>query len=90
MQDENTLISLGFVHYPDWDFEGTKDKNYRKDINKTSFRAYVVDCNGPLYVSMGQVVTKDGKVKNWLDCASFGSVERKINKLSKPTTAGQP
>lgn len=79
MQNEQTLLALGFKHHSDWDFECIGAKNFRLEKSEKVFRAYVVDCNGSDYVSMGEVSTPDGKVKGWRDCCSIGSVARKIN-----------
>lgn len=79
MQNEQTLIELGFSRHPDWDFQETQAKHFRKEVNGKVYRAYVVDCNGPVYVSLGEVITPDGKVTRWQDCCSVGSVARKIN-----------
>lgn len=78
MQTEQTLIELGFSRHPEWDFEETGARHYRKEVNGKVFRAYEIDCNGPKYVSLGEVSTPDGKVKGWRDCCSLGSVARKI------------
>lgn len=80
MQNEQTLLKLGFKHHPEWDFEEIGAKHYRKEISGKVFRAYEVNFNGPTsYVSLGEVITPDGKVKRWRDCCSSGSVARKIN-----------
>jgi len=79
MQNENTLIELGFYHYPQWDGEFTRTKHYRKETpDGRIFRAAVIKSNGPQYVSIGEVCTPDGKVKRWKDCCSDGSVNRAI------------
>lgn len=78
MQNEQTLIELGFSRHKDWDSEDGVIQAFRLVSDKI-FRAHVVDCNGPTYVCLGEVVTNDGKVKRWMDCGSAGSVARKIN-----------
>lgn len=79
MNTENTLIALGFVHYPEWDFKNPDTNHYRLEKNGKIFRAHVNKNNGPWYVHLGIVVSDDGKVDKWRDCVSSGSVERKIN-----------
>lgn len=78
MQNEQVLIALGFSRHPEWDFKSTGWKNYRIEIEGKVFRAYEITCNGPVYVSLGEVVNKDGIVKRWIDCCSFASVARHI------------
>lgn len=80
MQNVQTLLDLGFERFPEWDYSDPITKHYRKEMNGKVFRAYEVSCNGPVYVMMGEVSTKDGKVKSWMDCCSNGSVERKMEK----------
>jgi hypothetical protein len=83
MQNEQTLIELGFDRYPEWDSKDTGTKHYFKVVRGKVFRAYEVTCNGPVYVTMGEVSTLDGKVKRWMDCCSEGSVHRKLLKVEQ-------
>lgn len=81
MNNENTLLNLGFTHYPDWDFKETGSKHYRFDYGGKLFRAYVQNSNDPVYVIIGEVVNEGkGLVKRWKDCVSSGSVKRFIEK----------
>ena len=81
MNNKDTLLALGFDRFPDWDFENSGAEAFRLIKSGFVFRAHVVDCNGPVeYVTLGVVVSEDGKVKKWMDCVSDGSVERKIER----------
>ena len=59
MNNEQTLISLGFRHYKMWDSSQTK--HYRLEKEGIIFRAFVVECNGPVYVVLGVVIKANGK-----------------------------
>ena len=92
MQNEQTLLNIGFKHFPSWDFHqkgggGISEfyrKNYRFDKGGKTFRAYVDDTNPPTYVRMGIVSDANiNKVKCWMDCCSSGSVQRKIDRELK-------
>lgn len=85
MQNENTLIQAGFVHYPEWDFPDGH-KNYRLDIKGKSIRAHVWDsstgfANEKAFVSVGIVVKEKGIVDRWRDICSDGSLSRFLNAL---------
>ena len=82
MQDKNTLFELGFLRHPKWD--AGDQEHYRLDIGGDTYRARVVDHNGPSpYVALGRVVTPDGKVDRWRDCCSNGSVVKKIRERAE-------
>lgn len=84
MQNEHTLINLGFERHPAWDWDsGSPTPHFRKQVDSCTYRAYVVTCNGPVYVQMGKVTSPDGKVSSWKDCCSEGSVARKIGLASR-------
>lgn len=88
MQNEKTLIELGFKHYPEWDSEQTGTKDYRLDYNGLVFRAHVWNerqgfPNEKQFVSMGLVVKDGHLVDRYRDCCSNGSVKRKIEKIWK-------
>ncbi len=82
MQDEQTLLENGFLHHHEWDWWHIGIKHFRKEINGKVFRAYVIDYNGPVYVSMGEVITSDGMVRRWHDCSSPGSVAMTIDMIA--------
>lgn len=79
MQNEQTLIDLGFKRYPEWDFKSNGQRHYMKVVGNKTFRAYAIECNGPTYVTLGEVISPSGIVTRWMDCCSDGSVQRKIN-----------
>ena len=60
-----------------WDSSQTK--HYRLEKEGIIFRAFVVECNGPVYVVLGVVIKANGIVDRWRDCISEGSIERKIS-----------
>lgn len=80
MNNEQTLIDLGFQPHPDWDFTDIGVKHFRLQKGDSTFRAFVCDCNPPVYVQIGQVINGAGIVSRWKDCVSPGSVERFVNK----------
>lgn len=43
MQDENTLIELGFKHNKDWDSDNIDTKSYMLVLNNKVFRAHCYD-----------------------------------------------
>lgn len=80
MNNEQTLLDLGFMHHPDWDFTNNGTKNYRLDTTDgLVFRAYVQLNNPPVYVVIGRIVGSNGIVGRWKDCVSEGSVKRFID-----------
>lgn len=86
MQNEQTLIELGFKHFPEWDCKQTGNKHYKLDYNGLIFRANVWNKkqgypNEKQFVSMGLVVKNGHLVDYWRDCCSNGSVKRKIEKI---------
>ncbi|MBR8535435.1 hypothetical protein KDU71_07670 [Carboxylicivirga sediminis] len=92
MNNESTLLNLGFEPYPDWDFhiksipsgQITTTPHFRLEKQGKVFRAYVEKNNGPVYVILGVIVKNNNLVDCWRDCCSNGSVERKINKILTP------
>ncbi len=85
MQDKEVLNELGFVRCPEWDWTDPITEHYKLEKYGKVFRAYVVECNGPIpYVQMAVVTTPDGKGR-WMDCCSDGSVFKKIYKHYKPS-----
>jgi hypothetical protein len=81
MNNEQTLLDLGFVHHPDWDWDNCGIKHYRLENDGIVYRAWVEDCNPPIdYVIIGVVShLQKGLVKRWKDCVSEGSVKRFID-----------
>jgi len=88
MQNKQTLIDLGFIPKPNWDFHqneylGAKEffvKHYFIENENGIFRAFENSFNGsPTYVQLGKVINEKGAVDRWRDCQSEGSVFRKIN-----------
>lgn len=85
VQDKEVLNELGFVRHPEWDWKENGTEHYKLEKYGKIFRAYVVECNGPIpYISMGVVCSDDGKVERWMDCCSDGSTFRKIFKHCNP------
>lgn len=82
MQNEKTLIDLGFVHYPDYDFKEIGVKGYVLSVGQNVWRAYVNDTQLPKYISLGKVVGPSGIVDRWRDCTSVESVFRHLNKAN--------
>jgi len=85
MQNEKTLIDLGFKHHKEWDSDNVSRKNYRLELNNKEFRAFVYDesfgfPNKLTFVTIG-VVVNNGKVDRWRDYSSNESVKTFINKL---------
>ena len=84
MQNENTLINLGFKHNKDWDSENINTKSYILELNGKVFRAH---CYGEQhgfkgisqFVTIGIITNKD-KVDRWRDCCSNESIKTFINK----------
>lgn len=89
MNNEQTLLDLGFVPYSKWDFKETGTKHYRLEKDGKVFRAYVQLYNPPTYVVIGEVTNLEkGLVRRWVDCVSECSVERFIiTHTRKPLTA---
>lgn len=86
MQNVNTLIELGFQHYPDWDGKETGDKHYRLDVNGKTVRAVEWGKskgfpNEKTFISAGVVQNDKGVVDRWRDLCSDGSVSRFLNAL---------
>jgi hypothetical protein len=87
MQNENTLIELGFSHFPDWDGKETGTKHYRLEINGKTVRAKEWGASAGFprektFISAGIVVNeKKGVVDRWRDLCSEGSVSRFLNAL---------
>lgn len=79
MNNEETLIALGFIHYPEWDFKEIGTKHYRLERDSLVFRAYVQHNNPPVYVVIGRVINNKGIVERWKDCVTNGAVQRFIN-----------
>lgn len=80
MNNEQTLLDLGFQPHKDWDFANTGTKHYRLVTPEgLEFRAYVQLHNPPVYVEIGRVVNDKGHVQRWKDCVSEGSVKRFID-----------
>lgn len=83
LNDEYELIRIGFVRYPDWDWNDPQTEHYRLERNGKVFRAYVNHNNPPIYSVLGIVIEeKRGIVDKWRDCCSPGSVERKVINLA--------
>ena len=92
MQNEKTLLGLGFEHFSEWDFfqkgvAGATEfysKNYRLEKDGKIFRAYVFNSNSPdSYIKTGVVSDTDvNKVKRWMDCCSSGSIQRRQRLMS--------
>jgi len=83
MQNENTLLDLGFEHFKEWDSEYVDMKNYKLEINNKIFRAIIYDAstgfpNNKTFVTIG-IDVGNNKVDRWRDCCSVGSVNRFIN-----------
>ena len=78
MQNEKTLLELGFTHYADFDFKSTGCKGYIIKVNGTTWRARVEDTLKPTGISLGKVVKPVGIVDRWRDCFSDGSVKKHI------------
>jgi hypothetical protein len=78
MQNETTLLDLGFTHHPDYDFNHTGCKGYRLELNGKVWRARIEDTLKPIGISLGMVVKKNGVVDRWRDCFSDGSVKKHI------------
>lgn len=86
MQNEKTIIDLGFKRHPEWDIEIKNHigkvvsitPNYKLTTNKIIWRAKPEVNNGAPYIIMGKVVSDKGLVDRWRDCCSDGSVERKV------------
>lgn len=84
MQNEKTLIELGFKRHPEWDSETTESPNYRLEFKGLIFRAHVWNekqgyRNEHQFVGLGVVIKDTGLVDRWRDCCSNGSVKRKID-----------
>lgn len=86
LQTEETLIELGFIRNPEWDFEIKNNigkiinivPHYKLVVNDTMWRAYPQINNGTPYVTIGKVISKNKLVDAWIDCCSKGSVVRKL------------
>lgn len=88
MQNVDTLLELGFKHYPEWDCTATEDKNYRLVYKGLVFMAHCWDETHGYrrehrFVTIGLVTDCGRYVKGWLDCSSTGSVKRKIERIWK-------
>lgn len=84
MQNEKTLLDLGFRHYPEWDCNETGTREYRLDYKGLIFRAHVWNekqgyPNEKQFVALGIIVRNDRLVDRWRDCCSEGSIKRKID-----------
>lgn len=87
MQNIETLIKLGFRHYPDWDNKETGTENYRIEINGTIIRAVEWGAshgypNEKTFISAGIVRNGKGVVDRWRDFCSEGSISRFINSIT--------
>lgn len=78
MNNEETLLSLGFERAPEWDWHNPTTEHYKLEKGGEVFRAYVCRANGPDFVVMGVVCNELGHVDMWRHCISDGSVSRKI------------
>lgn len=83
MQDVNTLIELGFTHFPNWD-RGCK--HYRLDIRGKTIRAVEWGASKGFpdektFISAGVVVNDKGIVDRWRDLCSNGSVSGFVNSI---------
>lgn len=81
MQNEQTLIDLGFSERPEWYNEATENKIFSLLHDGKTFIAYVNYWETPEYITMGIFVKEKGKsfvVDRWRQCCSLGSVARKI------------
>ena len=86
MQNEQTLIELGFYHHPEWNNIQTGTKHYRLDYKGLVFRAHIWGKDQGFhgiseFVSLGLVVKHGHIVDYWRDCCSNGSVKRAIDKI---------
>ena len=81
MNNEQTLINLGFIRYPEWDYKSSGAEHYRLDKEGKTFRAYVNRvCGPPVFIEFGEVVNEKGHC-TFRDCVSEGSVQRKLDEL---------
>tara|TARA_R110000850_G_scaffold275070_1_gene413643 strand:- start:173 stop:427 length:255 start_codon:yes stop_codon:yes gene_type:complete len=83
MQDQNTLIKLGFKHNKDWDSKHVDTKSYVLTLNNKTFRAHCYDESQGFkginkFVTIG-IITNNNKVDRWRDMCSEGSINRFIN-----------
>jgi hypothetical protein len=84
MQNEKTLLDLGFKHYPEWDSPEINSMHYRLEKDGLIFRAKVWGDNqgyhgSQIFVGMGIIIRDNNIVDRWRDCCSTGSVERKVD-----------
>jgi len=91
MNNSATLLALGFVRRPEWDWANTE--HYCLQHGGAIFRAYVVEGNPPgVYVRLGLVGNEKGAA-HWRDCISEGSVARKLAEAERtgawPTELGR-
>lgn len=79
MQNEKTLIYLGFLEKPEWYDETTESKTfYFLHESGKIFIAHVNYWETPQYVTMGIFLKEKGKsfvVDRWRQCCSSGSVK---------------
>lgn len=83
MQNENTLLELGFIHFKEWDSERVDMKNYKLEFNNKIFRAIIYDAstgfpNNKTFVTI-EICVNNNKVDRWIDCCSSNSVSKFIN-----------
>jgi len=84
MQNEKTLLDLGFKHFKEWDSVNIERKNYRLDFKNKIFRAVVYGSpegfkNDKTFVTLG-ICVNGNKVDRWRDFCSNDSVNKFINK----------
>lgn len=92
MQNEQTLIDLGFKERPEWHCQATENKTFSLLRDGKTFVAYVNYWENPQYVTLGIFLREKGKsfiVDRWRQCCSAGSVERKIA-LKEKLTGNMP
>jgi hypothetical protein len=83
MQNEQTLIDIGFTHFPEWDYQETGIKCFVLEINADKWVAHECSTLKPVGVSLGKLVRVKKHcpiVDYWRDCFSNGSVLRHITK----------
>jgi hypothetical protein len=78
MQNEQTLIDLGFTEKPEWYCAVTENKAFVLSKGDKTFVARVNYWERPQYISMGVFIREKGKsfiVDRWRQCCSLGSVK---------------
>lgn len=78
MQNEQTLVDLGFIENPEWYCEATENKVFSLSVNGKMFIAFVNYWEQTQYVTMGVFIKEKGNsfvVDRWRQCCSSGSVK---------------